>query len=328
MRADRLVSLLLLLQARGRMTAQALAAELEVSERTIYRDMDALTLAGIPVYAASGPDGGYGLLDSYRTTLTGLSAQEARALFMLSIPAPLADLGVSHDLCNALHKLAAALPAARRDDEQRVHQRFHLDFTSWEHDDTAAVPHLRTVYQAVAEDRRLHIAYRTWATPEMRCLVEPYGLVAKAGVWHLIYAREGRVRVHRVAELLDARLSAETFTHPGDFDLPAFWAAWCAEQAARRVRYAVTLRVAPTATTAFAARLGGVAAARLAHSGQVDAGGWITVDLSFASLEEARDRLLGFGRAVEVLAPLALRCSIRDYAEQITRLYAGNSSTE
>jgi predicted DNA-binding transcriptional regulator YafY len=287
--------------------------------------MDALSLAGFPVYAAPGPDGGYGLLDHYRTALTGLSAQEARAFFMLTIPAPLADLGVGQELRGALLKIAAALPAARRGDEERVRQRFHLDFTWWEQDDAAVIPHLRTVYQAVVEDRRLHIAYRTHFTPKIQRVVEPVGLVAKSGVWHLIYAGQGRLRVRRVAELLDARLSEETFTHPAGFDLPAFWAAWCAEQAARRVRYLVTLRVAPAALAAVDARLG--RAARKAHTGQADtaqadSGGWITLEVSFASLEEARDRLLGFGRAVEVVAPLALRCSLRDYAEQIATLYA------
>src|SRR5512136_703550 len=131
MRADRLLSLLMLLQARGRMTAQELAAELEVSERTIYRDINALSASGVPVYAESGPGGGCALLDSYRTNLTGLDQDEVRALFMLSIPAPLDQLGVSQELRTALLKLSAALPDTRRGDEERTRQRIHLDSTWW-----------------------------------------------------------------------------------------------------------------------------------------------------------------------------------------------------
>ena len=143
MRADRLLSLLMLLQARGRMTAQELAAELEVSERTIYRDINALSASGVPVYAESGPGGGCALLDSYRTNLTGLTADEARALFMLNIPAALDQLGVTQELKAALLKLSAALPEARRRDEERIRQRIHLDSTWWFQAEEP-LPHLQT----------------------------------------------------------------------------------------------------------------------------------------------------------------------------------------
>ena len=150
MRADRLLSILLLLQARGRMTAHQLAQELEVSVRTIYRDIDALSTAGVPVYAERGPGGGCELIDSYRTSLTGLNKDEVHALFMLSIPAPLDELGVSQELKTALRKLAAALPAARRQDEERVRQRITLDWTGW-NQPADPVPHLQTIQQAVGE---------------------------------------------------------------------------------------------------------------------------------------------------------------------------------
>ena len=159
MRADRLLSLLMLLQARGRMTAQELAQELEVSERTIYRDINALSASGVPVYAESGPGGGCALLDSYRTNLTGLTADEARALFMLSIPAPLDQLGVTQELKAALLKLSAALPEARRSDEERIRQRVYLDSLNW-FQDADAVPHLPAIYRAVWDDRKLAITLR------------------------------------------------------------------------------------------------------------------------------------------------------------------------
>jgi len=184
------------------MTARELAKELEVSERTIYRDIDALSIAGVPVYGEPGPDGGYALVDSYRTNLTGLTEGEVRALFMLSIPAPLADLGVSQELRAALLKLSAALPDARRRDEERVRQRFHLDSTWWRQGEER-VPHLQTIHQAVWQDRKLHVMYHPPFAIEIERLVAPYGLVAKAGVWYLVCARNDRLHVHRVSDLLD-----------------------------------------------------------------------------------------------------------------------------
>ncbi len=329
MRADRLLAVLLLLQARGRLTAPQLARELEVSERTIYRDIDALSAAGVPVYGETGPRGGYSLLDSYRTTLTGLTEGEVQALFMLNIPRPLADLGVGHDLGAALRKLAASLPGARREDEHRVRQRFLLDTVGWDQVETLA-PHLATVHRAVWEDRRLHIAYRIGPlAAHFEQTVEPYGLVAKAGDWHLVYAvnlqgglRTGVPRVVRVAALLDARLADETFTRPADFDLAAFWGEWLAARAASQARYVVALRVAPHFVAELPRYLGDAARAQIAQAGPADAQGWLTLQLPFESLEAARARLLGFGAAVEVLAPSALRRSIADYAEQIRALYA------
>ncbi len=322
MRADRLLALLLLLQARGRLTAPRLARELEVSERTIYRDIDALSAAGVPVYGEAGPGGGYSLLDSYRTNLTGLTEGEVRALFMLNIPRPLADLGVGRDLGAALRKLAAALPASRREDEQHVRQRFLLDPVGWEQGEVST-PHLATVHRAVWEDRRLHIAYRIGPlAAQMAQTVEPYGLVAKAGEWHLVYAVKGARRVIRVAALLDARLADETFARPADFDLTACWGEWLAAREVNQTQYVVTVRVAPHFVAELPRYFGDAARAQIVGAGPPDAEGWLTLQLSFESLEAARARLLGFGAAVEVLAPYALRRSMTDYAAQIGALYA------
>src|SRR5512147_1801731 len=203
MRADRLLSLLMLLQARGRMTAQELAQELEVSERTIYRDINALSASGVPIYAESGPGGGCALLDSYRTNLTGLTADEARALFMLSIPAPLDQLGVTQELKTALLKLSAALPEARRHDEARIRQRIHLDSLGW-FQEAGAEPHLQTLYRAVWEDRKVAVTLRlefgAFLQTQIEQVIAPYGLVAKAGVWHIVAAVDDRLRVYRAAD--------------------------------------------------------------------------------------------------------------------------------
>jgi predicted DNA-binding transcriptional regulator YafY len=320
MRADRLLSLLMLLQTRGRMTAKKLAEELEVSERTIYRDIDALSIAGVPVYGEPGPEGGYALLDSYRTNLTGLSEGEVRALFMLSIPASLAELGVSQELKAALLKLSAALPAAHRHDERLVRQRFHLDSTWW-HQGEEAVPHLQTIHQAVWQDRKLYLTYRLPLAIEIEQFVDPYGLVAKAGVWYLVYAISGCMRTHRVSDLLDARMSEESFERPTGFDLAAFWKEWCAEREKSHFYYPVTVRVAPSFLSELSRYFGDYIRVEIAQARPPDAEGWITLELSFESLEAARDRILGFGGGVEVLGPQALRMSVLDFATQIVALY-------
>ncbi|MCZ7544519.1 MAG: YafY family transcriptional regulator [Anaerolineae bacterium] len=323
MRADRLLSMLMLLQTRGRMTAQQLADELEVSVRTIYRDIEALSVAGVPVYAERGPGGGCALLDSYRTNLTGLTDDEARALFMLSIPAPLADLGVSQALQGALRKLAAALPDARRAEEERARQRIHLDSTPWFQQEEPT-PCLQTIHQAVWEDRKLHITYRLPFETHVAWLVEPYGLVAKASTWHLVGAvtshPAGNVRAFRVADILEARLDAATFARPVGFDLAAFWRAWRAGYAGSRPCYRVTLRVAPALAPLLPRYFGAQIEAQRAHAAS-DAEGWVTLTVAFESLEAARDRILGFGRAVEVLEPEPLRRSVTDFARQIVAFY-------
>lgn len=320
MRADRLLSLLMLLQTRGRTTAKKLAQELEVSERTIYRDIDALSAAGVPVYAERGPGGGCALLDSYRTNLTGLTQDQVRALFMLSIPAPLTKLGVSQELKAALLKLSAALPAALRQDEERVRQRIHLD-AAWWFQAEESVPHLPTIHQAVWQDRQLYLTYRLPFGAQLEHLVEPYGLVAKAGVWYVVCGRRNRVRVHRVSHVLDARLAEESFIRPADLDLAAFWRDWCAEFEQNRPYYPVLARVSPALTPYLSQFFGDDIRQAVAEAGPPDAEGWITLTLPFETLPAARDRLLGFGRAVEVLKPLALRESLLDFARQIVALY-------
>jgi predicted DNA-binding transcriptional regulator YafY len=324
MRADRLLSLLMLLQARGRMTARELAEELEVSERTIYRDIDALSAAGVPVYGEAGREGGFALLDSYRTNLTGLTEGEVRALFMLNIPAALADLGLSRELKQALLKLSAALPAGRRADEEQVRQRFYLDTTWWDQG-AGPVPHLQTLYQAVWQDRRIRLTYHPLPPVELEQCVDPYGLVAKAGAWYLVCARNGRPRVHRLSDLITVSVLDETFERLAGFDLESFWKAWCARREQNQTHYPVSVRVAAGMLPFLPMYFGESIKPKILEAGPPDEDGWITLELSFESLEAARDRLLAFGRGVAVLAPRALRESIQDYAAQITALYEKRS---
>lgn len=318
MRADRLISLLLILQNRGKLTAQRLADLLETSERTIYRDVDSLSAAGVPIYAEKGPGGGIALLESYRTTLTGLTTEEARALFMLTVPAPLEQLGLSQDLNSALLKLSASLPPSHQLAEERTRQRFFLDAVPWS-DQAEPAPFLHLVQQALWQDQSLRLIYRTFFNTQVEICAQPLGLVAKASVWYLVYALDGAPRVVRVSNLVDAEILSETFTRPVGFDLASFWRTWC-EESSSRLPFIAVVRVSPELANELP-RYFGSAIPRDITRAQPDERGWIEFSLAFEHFFAARERLLSFGGAAEVIDPLPLRESVADYARQITKIY-------
>ena len=320
MRADRLISLLMLLQSRGKLPARRLAEELEVSERTIYRDIEALGMAGVPVYAERGPGGGCALLESYRSNLTGLTAAEVQALFMLSIPAPLAQLGVSQELKAALLKLSAALPTAHRQAEERSRQRIYLDSTWWFQAEET-VPCLPDLQQALWQDRQVKITYRLQFGAEVERVVSPLGLVAKTNVWYLVAQWNGGLRVYRVASITLAQALDQPANRPPDFDLAAFWKDWAEGYEGQRSSFLVTARLAPELARELPRYFGNNFLSSLAAAGPPDEGGWVTLTLPFENFYSARDRILGLGAAIEVLEPLALRLSVIDYAEQIINFY-------
>jgi predicted DNA-binding transcriptional regulator YafY len=321
MRADRLLSLLMLLQSRGKMKANELAEILEVSERTVYRDIEALSLAGVPVYGEAGREGGYALVDSYRTSLTGLTDEELRVLFMLRIPEPLVDLGVSSQLQQALLKLSAAIPESRRPLESDIRLRFHLDSTAWEQRITP-LPQLQPVYQAVRQDLRLFIRYQPFINITLEQWVDPYGLVAKEGAWYLVCSMHGKINVYTISELLEVRAGEEKFLRPPDFDVAEFWKEWCRHRSESSGAYPVTLRVFPR----LIPYLSQVFGSRMQEQNiKGDSGEGIVLHLHFESLEAARKWLLPLGGSVEVLSPRALRRSMQDYAEQILLRYPGIS---
>jgi predicted DNA-binding transcriptional regulator YafY len=308
------------------MTAQKLAGELEVSERTIYRDITALSLAGVPVYASRGSGGGVRLIEEYRTTLTGLTLDETRALFTMSIPAPLTQLGMAEKFKGALLKLSAALPDARRADEARTRQRIHLD-SSWWFQSAQEVPCLQTIQEALFQDQRLRIKVRwDFFSAELEQEAEPYGLVAKANVWYLVYGRGGTLHVRRVSQIIEAELLPDCFNRPPDFALEAFWEQWCHEYESRPA-FSARVRVAPEALSLLAEYVGDRARVRLNELSTADQDGWVTFDLPFESFVAARTRLLGLGRAVEVLEPESLRKSLIDFAEQIIGFYKNKHDT-
>lgn len=321
MRADRLLSMLMLLQSRGRMTALDLAAELGISERTVYRDMEALSIAGIPVYAERGPGGGIALVEEYRTNLTGMTSDEARALFLLNIPLPLQQLGVGGELNAALTKLAAALPESSRKEQLAARQRIHLDALWWGQRARPG-PHLSVVEQAVFQERRLAIRIRTIFEADIDLEVSPLGLVAKASEWYMVALRKDAPQVYRVRWLLRADLLPDRFNRPQDFDLERFWRVYCEETEADRHIYWATVRVSPHMAKRLRWYVGEAADEALEKAGPPDEKGWRVVELPFENVEEARARLLPCGRDVYVIEPLPLRLGLVDFATQITRLYA------
>ncbi|MEU6673171.1 YafY family protein [Streptomyces sp. NPDC046925] len=323
MKADRLVSILLLLQTRGRMTAARLAGELEVSVRTVYRDVEALHTAGIPLYGDAGHAGGYRLLDGYRTRLTGLSAPEARALFLAGAPGPAADLGLGPVLAAAQLKVRAALPAELRPHADRVSARFHLDAPGWyaRPDD---VPHLSAVADAVWNSRVLHVRYRRWQAPtEVERSLRPYGLVLKAGRWYVVAAATesgGPPRTYRVDQILRLDAAQEEFTVPSDFDLAAYWESYQEAFHARLQQGEAVVRLAPHAVP----RLPGPAARAAEATGrtEADGDGWIRAVLPIESVDHAHDDFLRLGADIEVLEPPELRARLASTAEQLHQRYS------
>jgi predicted DNA-binding transcriptional regulator YafY len=315
MRADRLLSMLMILQARGRATAGQLAEELEVSERTVYRDIDALSVAGVPVYTERGRGGGISLLDSYRTTLTGLTSDELRALFMLSIPSPLAALGVGAELRAALLKLSAALPAASRIEEQRVRQRILVDSDPWTPGAPPA-PHLEAINRAVWDDRLVSITRRLSFGTEVEGVVAPYSLVAKEGAWHVVCDYSGDLRVHRVTEVCSIGFTGGRFTRRPDFDLPGFWSQWCRTRALDAPEYRVHA-VLSAAQLSMLPPAPGRTDAPHAAIRAADGGRWIEVELTFDHFFQARAYVLGLGGAIRVIGPQPLVDSTIDFARQV-----------
>ncbi|MFD2469274.1 helix-turn-helix transcriptional regulator [Amycolatopsis silviterrae] len=320
MRASRLVSILLLLQARQPRTADDLAARLEVSPRTIYRDIEALSAAGIPVYGEPGHDGGYRLVDGYRTQLTGLTRQEAEALFLTGLPVAAAGLGLGPVVANTERKLLAALPADLRAHADLLRARFHLDASSWYHG-AEATPQLPTVSDAVWQQRRVRIRYQRWAAPhEVTRTVEPYGVVLKAGQWYLV-ARTGEFRTYRVARIVSAEMLEESFDRAGDFELSGYWQSYLEDFDARRHQGEAVLRVSPEGLRLLP-QLAEPAFARAAQeSGVVEADGWTRVVVPVEEDGQAVHDLLRLGPLVEVVAPQQLRDRVAGVLEEMLGRY-------
>lgn len=325
MRADRLISIIMLLQTRGRLTACQIAAEMEVSERTIYRDIDALSAAGIPIFSEYGPGGGFELLESYRSDLIGLNELEKRALLMLSIPQPLKELGVGQDLKGALLKLSAAIPDQVDKPSMQYKQQIHLDSTPWSHS-FEQVPHLTSLHRALILNRLIHIRYRGAFDSEINTIAAPYGLVAKTSVWYLVFECNARMRVIRIANVSEVSLLEDRFEPRADFLLASFWEAWCKTTDALRPSYPVTLRVSPELFELLRYHYGDLPSEMEYYDEHTDNRAWFKINLSFESFEEARKSILSFGGAAEVIEPIPLRMSVIDFANQVRDFYIGRDT--
>jgi predicted DNA-binding transcriptional regulator YafY len=316
--ASRLISILLLLQARGRMSAQALANEVEVSIRTIHRDIDQLSAAGVPVRAVRGCEGGFELLEGWRTPLTGFTAAEAQAIFLAGLPGPAWELGLGPALMSARLKLLAALPADWQADADRVGSRFHLDPVGWFR--TAAAPaHLTDVASALWTSTRLGLRYESWRGVVDR-VVEPLGLVLKAGVWYLVAGVDGAPRTFRLTSILELRSLAEPFARPHEFDLAGCWAELARQFESDIYRDTAVIRVAPSAMARLRDLSPAVATAT-DDTAAVESDGWMRVTIPIESVDHAANELLRLGAEAEVMEPAALREALRRTSRRLAEMY-------
>ena len=323
MRASRLVSLLLVLQNRERLTAAELARELEVSERTIHRDVEALSQAGVPIYAERGPGGGIRLVDGYRTRLTGLTAPEAEAVFLSGLPGPAAQLGLGTVMAAAQLKVLTAMPRELRPRAQRLLQRFHLDVTGW-FVHAEPVPHLATLADGVWESRRVKVLYERDGEQVER-LLGPLGVVLKAGIWYIVADAAGQVRTYRVSRVRAAESTDETFERPADFDLAGYWVESMAAYERELDRIEVIVRVRPGHVGALADFIGQQAARSAEPLDEPDPSGWPHLRLKLSWPGDAPGQLLGMGADLEVLSPPGMRDRVARIANEVAAQYRGEA---
>lgn len=329
MRASRLLSVLLLLQSRGRMTAGELATELEVSVRTIYRDVESLSEAGVPVYADRGTTGGFQLLDGYSTKLTGLTESEAQSLLFSGIPGAATELGLGEVLAAARLKLDAALPVGLRSRAEDMRARFLLDPQGWFR--TAEdVPHLVAIAAAVWESRRIRLRYRRWGGDVVQRTLNPLGLVLKAGTWYLVAAaRSGAPRMYRVSRVQRFTQLPQEFERPADFDLEGFWSTRESALTERLYSDEAVVRLSPRARNML--WLLGSTVFYAAQRSDAVAGddGWVTLRLPIESHEHAVAAFLQLGAGAEILSPASLRDRVHAEIVAMGQLYgpAGRPTT-
>jgi predicted DNA-binding transcriptional regulator YafY len=319
MRASRLLSLLMLLQTRGRLSAQVLAEALEVSVRTIHRDVDELSASGVPIWADRGRLGGFQLQPGWRTKVDGLTAPEAQAMFLGGLPGPASELGLGEAMASAQLKLLAALPDGWREDARRVSARFHLDPIDWYRGPSAS-DHLPAIAQAVWGERRIAMRYESWKG-EVSRRVDPLGLVLKAGIWYLAAQVGMGVRTYRLSNILDLEVTDEAFERPVDFDLAAWWLAATKRFEKELVTDTAQLRVSASGMRALRDLGAAVSSAAEASASDPDESGWRRVTIPIESIAHAAAQVLRLGAQAEVIKPAALRREVVERVAAVAALY-------
>lgn len=320
MRASRLLSLLLTLQTRRRVSAEALAREFEVSIRTIYRDIDQLSAAGVPVYAERGRAGGFQLHEGYRTRLTGLTPAEAEALLLAGVGGAAADLGIGKEAAAAQLKMLASLPPDAGARAQRVLSRFHLDPAPW-YARIEPLEILPTLAAAVWRDQCIRIGYESWAGRVTRDL-DPLGLVLKAGVWYLVAAAKGKPRTYRVSNIQSLDLLDRSFVRPSRFNLARHWVDAAASFEARLLGGRAIIRVSPEGRRLLRDNYPAASRALEARHTRVKPAGWVRAEIPVEDMSQSVRQLLRLGAEAEVLGPPTLRKAVADEAQRVAALYA------
>ncbi len=320
MRASRLLSILILLQMRGRLSAEALAEEFEVSVRTIYRDVDQLSAAGVPIYAERGRSGGFALLDGYRTRLTGFTPAEADALLLAGVGGAAADLGIGAEAAAAQLKLLASLPPDSGASAQRVAQRFHLDPLNW-YSRAEAIDILPALASAVWSDTRVRLRYESWKDVVTRD-VDPLGLVLKGGVWYLVAAVKGKPRTYRVSSIQEFEVLKARVKRPARFDLGRYWRDWARDFETRLLEERAVVKLSPAGRRLLRdVSMAASEAAEAAHR-KCAPEGWVRAEIPIESVDRATRQMLRLGADVEVVSPPALRQAIAREAAKVAKLYA------
>jgi len=318
MRADRLLSELLLLQAHGRMTGRELAKRLEVSERTVHRDMEALSAARVPVFALRGAQGGWQLDEDWRTQVPGLDEAELRA-FLMAQPRIIGNPRLAAAAERALGKLMAALPESLREQAASIRQRLYVDTAGWRgtKENLSLLP---IVQEAVARDRKLVMQYKPSGCERAQRIVDPLGLVAKGNAWYLVANTPRGFRTYRVSRMDEAALLDEPCVRPSDFDLVAYWQSSTKQFQEGMRRHTATIRVEPR-TAEWLKTWQAVSAADVPPS----ADGWVTLRVQFDHENEACFMVLGLGSRVEVMEPASFRARVAEEAKKIVERYSDSA---
>ncbi len=319
MRASRLLSILILLQMRGRLSAESLAEEFEVSVRTIYRDVDQLSAAGVPIYAERGRSGGFQLHDGYRTKLTGFTAQEADALLLSGAGTAAQDLGLGADLAAAQLKLLASLPPESGAKAERVSARFHLDPINW-YTRADASDVLKPLAAAVWNERRIRVRYESWKDVVDRTL-DPLGLVLKGGIWYLVASVKNTPRTYRVSNILEMQTFETTFTRPRRFNLARYWNEWSKDFEARLLKETATIEISHAGRRILRDVNAAAHQAVETQHKPCKPAGWVRSDVPIESIDLAKRQFLRLGSDVKVISPANLRSAIAEEARTIAALY-------